>query len=199
MAPVWLSPDLPPAEALVLTSESAVLSLKVLAGPLPGVAFCVGERTAAAAREAGLETISASGNGLALARLIAARGVQGPLLWLRGEEAAPGLAETLGAAGIGLAEAVVYRQEPRSLSDAVRAALGAAMPLIVPLFSARSARLFLAEAGAPRAPLHLCAISDAVADVARDYPAASLRVATRPDGDSLLDSIDAARRALLSA
>ena len=199
MAQVTLSPPLPPAAALVLTSESAVLALPGLAGPLPDRAYCVGGRTAAAACAAGLQAFSAEGDAAALAALIASAGEQGPLLWLRGEEVAGDLAGDLAARGIALAQAVVYRQEPRPLSDTAQALLSGQAPVIVPLFSPRSARLLVERAKGATAPLHLCALSPAVAEAATALPAASRTIAARPTGGALLECVRETARALLSA
>lgn len=199
MEQVTLSPPFPPAAALVLTSESAVLALPGLAGPLPDRAWCVGSRTAAAARAAGLQAVSAEGDAAALAAQIAAAGEPGPLLWLRGEEVAGDLAGDLAARGIPLLQAVVYRQEPRPLSAAARSLLSGQAPVIVPLFSPRSARLLALAAKDATAPLHLCALSPAVAAAGATLPAASRRVAARPTGGALLETIRDTARALLSA
>ena len=198
MAQVTLSPPLPPAAALVLTSESAVLAVTGRE-PLPDRAWCVGGRTAAAARAAGLQAISAEGDAAALAALIASAGEQGPLLWLRGEEVAGDLAGDLAARGIALAQAVVYRQEPRPLSDTAQALLSGQAPVIVPLFSPRSARLFAQAARGALAPLHLCALSPAVAEAATALPTASRTIAARPTGGALLECVQETARALLSA
>lgn len=196
MAPQRLDPALPPASALVLTSESAVPAAR---GGLPALAYCVGDRTAAAARQAGFQTVSARGDAAALAALILERGTPGPLLWLRGEEVAGDLAGLMAAGGVEVHQAVVYRQAPQPLSAETARLLRGPGPVIVPLFSPRSAVLFAAAAAGARAPLHLCALSPAVAAAAADLPRASLRVADRPDGKALLESVSLAIRAVLSA
>lgn len=198
MEQVTLSPPLPAARALVLTSESAVLAV---AGrePLPDRAYCVGSRTAAAARAAGLQAISAEGDVAALAELLSAQGETGPLLWLRGADVAGDLAGATARQGIPLMQATVYRQEARPLSDAARSLLSGRGPVIVPLFSPRSARLFLKEAAGALAELHLCALSPAVDAAVRSLPAASRRIADRPTGGALLETISETARALLSA
>ena len=199
MNQVTLAPPVPQATALVLTSESAALALPGLADPLPALAYCVGERTAAAARAAGLKAVSAGGDAATLAALIGARHGAGPILWLRGEDVTGDLAGALAAQGIALAQAVVYRQEPQPLSAAARALLSGHGPVIVPLFSPRSARLFAQAAEGASALLHLCALSPTVAEAALTLPAVSRTVADRPTGGALLAAIEATARAVLSA
>jgi uroporphyrinogen-III synthase len=98
--------------ALILTSENGAARAGELG--LAGLpAWCVGPRTAQAAREAGLEAVEAGpdAEGL-LAALLAAR-PQGPLLHLRGEHARGDLAPRLRAGGLEAREAVAYAQDPR--------------------------------------------------------------------------------------
>ncbi|QYZ69862.1 uroporphyrinogen-III synthase [Neotabrizicola shimadae] len=199
MAPVFLSPPLPMAKALVLTSESAVQALPGLSGPLPRRAFCVGGRTAEAAHAAGLEAMSAEGDAAALAALILSASPEGPLLWLRGEDTAGDLAGTLARAGVRLEQAVVYRQDPQPLSPTAQALLRGPDPVIVPLFSPRTAGLFAEAAIGGTAPLHLCSMSAAVDRAASDLAVRSRTIAARPTGEALLADVEKTIRALLSA
>lgn len=199
MAPAFLSPSLPDADALVLTSETAVQALAGLRGPLPKRAFCVGGRTAEAARSAGLEAISAEGDATALAALILSGPMDGPLLWLRGEDTAGDLAGTLARRGIRLDQAVVYRQDPQPLSPEALALLQGEGPVIVPLFSPRTARLFVDSAQGAVAALYLCSLSAAVDRAAAPLSARSRTIAASPTGGALLADVQGMVRALLSA
>lgn len=166
----------PPA-ALILTSENGAARAGELG--LGGLqAWCVGSRTAEAAREAGLLAIEAGPDAEGLLAALLAERPQGPLLHLRGEHTRGDLAPRLRARGIEAREAVAYAQDPRPPSPAARAALDGAAPLVVPLFSPRSAAL-LAAWGA-RAPLHAVALSPAVARAAEALAPASMAVAETP-------------------
>ena len=71
--------------------------------------------------------------------------------------------------------------------------------MVVPLFSPRSARLFAAEwsrLAAPRAALHVVAISQAVADGLGLVPIRSLRVAPTPDQRGMLFALGQVQAAL---
>lgn len=192
-------PALPRPSALVLTSEAGAeragaLGLAAGAGDLP--AWCVGPRTAAAARASGLLSHEAGpdADGL-LAAILAARPT-GLLLHLRGLHAAGDIAARLRAAGLDAAEAIVYAQVPQPLSADASEAFTSPAPVLAPLFSVRSATL-LRKAVATRdtrAPLHLVALSDAVAraweggDPADEKApvSASLTIAAAPNGEAMV-------------
>lgn len=165
---------------LVFTSAHAVAS----AGPGRGrPAICVGERTGQVARDAGFAVIQGAGTADSLVPLIAASPV--PLVHPHGRH----LAQRLAVPGV-----VVYDQRPQPLTARARAALMGARPVVVPVYSPRSARLLAGMAAGARAPLWLVAISDAAA-AAWTAPAARRAVADQPSGRAM----DAAIRAMLAA
>ena len=168
------------AQGLVFTSAHAV----ACAGPGRGrPAICVGERTGQVARDAGFAVIQGAGTADSLVPLIAASPV--PLVHPHGRH----LAQRLAVPGI-----VVYDQRPQPLTARARAALMGARPVVVPVYSPRSARLLAGMAAGARAPLWLVAISDAAA-AAWTAPAARRAVADKPSGRAM----DAAIRAMLAA
>ncbi len=191
----WLHPPLPdrPFHALILTSETgaeAAGHLRAASIPLPETAFCVGPRTTDTARAAGFAAISADGDVHALAALIRAAQPQGPLLHIRGEDVAGNLAETLTNGGIETHSAILYAQRPCPLSPAALTLLQAADPVLVPLFSPRSAQI-LAQAlpADAKAPLWIAAISPAAATEAQALSPARLAVAPHPDGGNMLQTV----------
>lgn len=176
-------PD-PPA-ALILTSENgASRAGELRLGPLR--AWCVGPRTAAVARAGGLEVVEAGPNAEGLVAALLAARPQGPLLHLRGEHARGDVAGRLRAAGLDAREAVAYRQEALPPTPEARAALDGGNPLVAPLFSPRSAALL--AAWSPRAPLHVAAMSGAVAAAARPLAPASLRTAPSPEAGAMVEA-----------
>ena len=124
IAPQFLIPPIPqrPYSALILTSETGALSA---ARPetLPTRAYCVGDRTAAAARSLGLTAVSAQGDAGSLIALILAASETGPLLHLRGQDARGDIAATLTAAGVPTYDAITYDQRPCDLTPEARAAM----------------------------------------------------------------------------
>ncbi|EAR53118.1 hypothetical protein OG2516_11661 [Oceanicola granulosus HTCC2516] len=174
---------LPEAGALVLTSANGAAAADRLG--LGGEAWCVGPQTAAAARAAGLEAVAAEGDADSLVALLRARRPAGPLLHLRGAHARGDVARRLTEAGLPCAERVVYRQEPRPPTPQAWALLRGDAPLVVPLFSPRSAALFAALTPID-APLHLVAISAATAGPLAALASRECRVAPAPEGEAVL-------------
>lgn len=163
------------APALVFTSRHAV----AFGGPGRGrVAYCVGAGTAAMARKAGFRVIEGPGDAAGLIPLL--RSADLPLLHLRGRY----LARDLDVPGM-----VVYDQQPQALSEQAMAVLAGDRPVLLPLFSPRSARLVSRAAAGARAPLQAVAISAAVA-AAWDGPRADMEIAAHPDADLMLAAIN---------
>jgi uroporphyrinogen-III synthase len=192
IAPRFLSPPLPAVvRGAIFTSETGVEGFARLwrGGPLP--AWCVGDRTAAAAREAGFDARSARGDAEALAEMLAAENPPGPLVHARGRDARGDLAGALSARGLTVVETVVYAQIEQPLTDAARALLQAAAPVAVPLFSPRTARLFVRQVSASpgRAPLWIAALSPAVAEPAAALRPARLALAPTPDAEGMIEAL----------
>lgn len=148
-------------------------------------AYCVGERTADAVRARGGEVMLVA---LDAEELLARIEGPGPLLHLRGEHASGQVAKRLSSAGTETHEAVVYRQELRPLTAEARALIEGEAPLVLPLFSPRSARLVAGDVVRIGPEVRAIAMSPAVAEA---WPAPS-EVATVPTGGEMLRRIRAA-------
>jgi uroporphyrinogen-III synthase len=195
IAPVHFTLPVTP-RFLILTSAHAAEAAQ--AAGLTGLpAFCVGDRTAEAAAAVGLLPRSASGDAGALLGLLKDAAPEGPGLYLRGRHAASDIEPDLVQAGIDTHSVIAYDQLPRPLTPEARAALHGAAPVILPLFSPRSARLLASEAEGATAPLDLIPIS-ANAAAAWKGRAASITVAAAPDGPSMEHAIVARARARLA-
>lgn len=177
--------------ALVLTSETgaeAAGRLRDAGAVLPGLAWCVGDRTADAAAARGFSAISAGGDAGDLLRLIRAQPDEGRLLYLHGEDRAADLAADL--APRPAVSLTAYRQVAGGLSGEAADLLASDERVIVPLFSPRSVRLLLAAAGG----LELTGVVPVViSENARaELPpglAGRALVAARPDGPSMMVAI----------
>jgi|JI10StandDraft_1071094.scaffolds.fasta_scaffold114221_2 uroporphyrinogen-III synthase len=192
MAPVFLAPTLLTGEfdAVIFTSATGVAAAMTLNLALPGRAFCVGRQTAKTASAAGFTASSTDGDAEALLASLLAEPPKGRLLHLRGEEARGNLAERLTKAGIPAEDLVIYRQDPQPLDPRAVALLRAADPVILPLFSPRSAVLMAkALPSGMNAPLYLAALSPSVGELAAAIPHAALITAARPDADAMLDAV----------
>lgn len=193
MSPEFLCPEWPDADyaTVILTSETGVeaaVRLRNLGRALPKRAICVGDRTAAAARVAGFDAISAQGDAEALITLILQADDPGPFLHLRGRDARRDIAPRLAAKGRLAHAAIVYQQEAQPLGVPARELLAGKDPVIIPLFSPRSAAL-LADFGPFSAPLLLAAISPAAAKTAMILAPERLEVAATPDSAGMLDAV----------
>lgn len=162
------------APGLVFTSAHAVPAAGVGRGR---PAICVGGHTGAAARAAGFAVTEGEGTATSLLPLIAAASV--PLIHPHGRH----LARALPVPGM-----VVYDQLPQPLTPEAEALLAGAAPVILPVFSPRSARLLAEAARAARAPLWLAAIS-AAADAAFTALAAQRALAPAPSAEGMVAAI----------
>lgn len=193
MAAVFLAPELPRSEwsSVILTSETGVEAANRLRSgglPLPRAAWCVGDRTAQVAQAAGFDARSARGDAEALISLILASDDRGPFLHLRGRESRGDIAPRLSAQGRLADAAIVYAQDPLPLTPQATAVLSAQTPVVVPLFSPRSAALFAAQ-GPFSAPLWIVAISAATARAVETLTPQRLAIAERPDGAAMLAAV----------
>lgn len=183
IVPRYFSPKLPEADCVIFTSETAVRA---------GVArraWCVGDRTAQAARAAGYQACSAGGDADALVAAIIAAAERGPMLHLRGRIARGNVAARLVAAGIPASEAIVYELEPQPLTPEAQVLLAGTDPVLVPLFSPDSARRFADAAKGCAAPVRFACLSAAVAAAAP--PAQDVQIAAEPDACAMLTLIAA--------
>jgi len=161
-----LTPEvhIPPRASLVFTSDAGVAAARgVISSPAGVHAFCVGDRTAEAASQAGFEAVSAGGDLNALVEVVA-RESAGPLVYLRGRHVSGDLVGAMARHGIECTEYIVYEQRSKPLSSSARAALIGGAPCLVPVFSARSADRFLDECPSEATP-RIVAMSSAVAAV----------------------------------
>jgi uroporphyrinogen-III synthase len=110
------------------------------------------------------------------------------LLFLHAEEAALDLPDALNKAGLETVSIQVYRQKSQPLTPQAVQILCQDGPVILPLFSARSAALFLAEYTKIQAtaPIYAAALS---AQVASGISAAHMQIAARPDARAMVDAV----------
>lgn len=169
---------------VIFTSANGVAAAQA-AGVRPTLpAYCVGSATTAAARRARWSVEEVCETADALVAALIARRPPAPLLHLRGTHARGEIAERLTAVGLETRAQPIYDQKLAGLSDAARQALAGPDPVIVPLFSPRSARHF-ADVCTGSAPLCLAAISVAAAEPVENMGHRALIVAERPDGAAM--------------
>ena len=182
-------PDMSAYRGAVFTSQNAVAAYALGGGRRDVPAYCVGDVTAQAARDLGMRAMSSDGTAEELIADICAKGLQGPLMHLRGAQGRGRVAQRLSAAGIPCDEAVLYRQEDVRLSPRNKADLAAraaqADVIIAPVFSPLgAARLSLL--GELPAPMWVLAISEAAAAAVDGRDDARIEVADSPSSGAML-------------
>ncbi|WP_322893283.1 MULTISPECIES: uroporphyrinogen-III synthase [unclassified Yoonia] len=185
IAPVPVIADLSQVTGVIFTSAHGVAAAQYtnLARGLP--AWCVGDKTAQLAADAGFDAIAGPGDAIRLVEKIMSRRPQGPMAHLRGNHTRGGVAEKLISAGIACIDVVAYDQLAQSLSDDALDALHGAAPVILPLFSPRTATI-LAEQGPFTAAVQLIVISTAVQTAAAAMRVKSVSVAATPDAEAMI-------------
>lgn len=171
--------------SVILTSEQGALRARGAGARTGTKAWCVGDRTAEAARRNGFEAESAGGDVEALIAAILKARPDAPLAHIRGEQTTGDVSARLTKAGISTHDLVVYRQKDCTLSPEIFEALARGETLVVPLFSPRSAEAFLRQAK-PTAPMRVIAMSQTVADKAAACGARDILVAERPDLEAMV-------------
>lgn len=184
IVPTAAEADFNQVQGVIFSSRNGVAAVPGRALP----AWCVGAATASAAKAKGWRAVAADGDAEALYRRVLADAPTGRLLHLRGEHARGDLANRLTTAGIKTREIVVYRQELRDLSGAAIELLARPNPVIVPLYSPRTATQFAAN-GPYVAPIVVVAISAAVAQMVAMMPTQRVVIAARPDGAAMVQAV----------
>ncbi len=174
---------------LIFTSENGVRAFQHNWQNTDLPAWCVGDRTAKAASRAGLSARSAKGDAGNLVDMIISDAPTGCLLHLRGEHTRGAVASSLQAAGVKAEERIVYRQSPQCLTKEAKEVLQGDMPVILPLFSPRSAVLFVEQARPCSESLRVVAISAAVKDALSGCISGEILVSPQPDADGVLSTM----------
>ncbi|MEX2618538.1 MAG: uroporphyrinogen-III synthase [Alphaproteobacteria bacterium] len=192
-------PDLAGVQAVLFTSANGVRAFAKVAPRRDLPVFAVGDRTSAAAREAGFSTVESAGGDVdSLVRLVRDRCTpdSGALLHPAGSDVAGDLAGRLGAAGFAVRRAVLYHaQAATAFSPEVALALSQHLIDLALLYSPRSAATFVSlarRAGLEKAceRLEILCLSKAVAEAADPIMWRRVMIAPRPVQDALLDTLD---------
>ncbi|OUD09728.1 hypothetical protein BVC71_07800 [Marivivens niveibacter] len=177
-----LEVSLPDCDEVILTSANGARQAARLGVPHGTRAWCVGNRTAQVAKQAGLDPISAGKDADALVNLISSEQTR-RLCHLRGTHARGDVAQRLTQLGKNCAEAICYDQRACPPDPDALDAVSGTDPVVLPLFSPRSAVLIPAIVNAP---VHAIAMSHAVAAELADLGVDTVVVADRPDFDSMV-------------
>ena len=183
IVPVGSVPDLSNSGTIIVTSGHAV---RRLSNSIQGRSVVtVGAATADLARSFGAEAVAFGETAQDI--LDRGRELVPPVLVCRGVHARLELADELSGRGVDANEAVIYDQFAKPMTKRAVDLLAGVDPVIVPVFSPRSAAL-LAEYET-RAPITVVAISDAAksAWIGRG----KVQVANHPTAQSMCDAVTA--------
>ncbi|WP_386679324.1 uroporphyrinogen-III synthase [Loktanella sp. R86503] len=181
----------PDAAHVIFTSSRAVAQAPHGSGK---TAWCVGGATAAAATANGYDVRSADGDADALVAMIINERPGGRMVHLAGRHRRGAIAARLTAAGLICTTVEVYDQVALPMPQALIDAVAGTKPIVVPVFSARSGQGLCTLSFA--APLHVVAISAAVADLFRHIPQARILTVGHPDANHMTDMTVAVLRSL---
>ena len=183
------TPELQQAKTLIFTSQHGVAAFVRQSDRRDLPCYAVGPATAEIARSEGFNVIATAGDAESLLAEVMAARPPSPCLHIRGDHAAGEVAQRLTAAGVLTTEAVLYRQTAQPLSNQAQECLRRETPVILPLYSPRSAELLFSELRAT-APLYVAALSTNVAAQVPKGSVNSLSVAKRPEAEAMLEAMD---------
>lgn len=174
-----------PSETLIFSSANGVRAAVAMDVPRGGTAFCVGAATTSRAEEAGWTARFMGKDADALVARLVREAPAGKLCHLHGAHTRGDIVPRLREAGLTVREAVVYDQPTVPLSDEAVRLVASESPMLVPLFSPRTAGAFAAQAVARPGLVPLC-LSANVADPLRASGFGAVKTAARPDAESMV-------------
>lgn len=177
--------DVPDFDTAIFTSAHGVAH-----GPQPRGrrAFCLGQTTTNAATMAGWNAQQMGQNAETLVAALAAQRPAARMVHFSGTHTRGDVAGHLQAAGLDASSVAVYDQVLLPLSDVAQNRLKGSDPVIVPLFSPRSA-LHFSEDAVCTAPLYLGAISPAAAANCAGVDHLALQIAGNPDRVGMIEVV----------
>lgn len=171
---------------LIFTSANGVAQAKRLGLPLTAHAWCVGHKTEAAAAALGFETTFGGGDALQLIETVKVAAAKGRIVHVTGQHRQGDVAATLRRSGLDCSEIIAYDQVVCLPTPEFLRALKGDRHLVIPLFSARSGLTF--SSIERRAPLHVVAISQTVADLVTDWDIDTVASAESPSEAAMVDA-----------
>ena len=180
--------DLTAFDGIIFTSSNGVKAIKNLSIPQNMPCFAVGPKTAQQASKLGFLASQGPGNADDLINLILSRPSFGRLLHISGEHTHGNISKQLTQVGHSCEHLVAYKQETRSLTAEALDAFKRRTPLILPLFSTRTAQLLITQ-NVPLEHSYMIALSEAVAEPFKGFNLSSLTVAEAPNSHSMLNDL----------
>ena len=152
-------------------------------------AYCVGEKTTQLARSRGWDAVFAGATVAALKTYVQTKQPRGEMRHYSGVFVRGNVAAELSGADLTVVNIPIYDQRLLPFSAQAHAVLQGKTPVIVPLFSPRTAAHFASIA--PAHPgLHIIAMSSAVAKALDETALATLITAPDPTAKSMAESVE---------
>ena len=191
---VPLGPKVPESIAQVIfTSVNGVAQAVRL--DLPKVtAWCVGDKTAAAARHAGFATETAGGNAEDLIALITTRRPKGRMAHIAGEHTRGDIEARLQSVGFDCVSVTAYSQRALAPTKAMLSLVGGTRSVVAPVFSPRSAHILTVPEW--QGTLHAVVMSGAVAEELANLGCDTVTVAKQPTEAAMISATTALFRDL---
>jgi uroporphyrinogen-III synthase len=174
---------------IIFTSQNGVAGFSRLTQDRNLRAWCVGDKTANAARMAGFDAVTGPGTAKELADRVIADGAIRRILYARADDIAFDMSKYLKTAEIETIENIVYSQKPCPPTAEAAALLASKTPVLLPFFSRRAVKIFRQNYPETRAPILVAAISPNVADATERMPKAACIVARNPDSDHMIAAL----------
>ena len=185
-------PDIDPRGVLFTSANGVRHAGKVLDIP----AYCVGPATTRAARRAGWAAEERGASADDLVESLLRNPVASPLLHFSGQHLTGNVAARLTSAGMPTSQVAVYDQPLRDLSEAAQTLLCGEAPVLVPLFSPRTAGHFVSQAQRLETS-YVVALSQTVADSLGARAAKDVSIASRPTSEGMVEGLGQVVRRLL--
>lgn len=180
-----LTPTIPQAGFVIFTSAT---SIKFAGEGQARRAFCVGANTTAKAKEHGWDAVELGQTADELVANLIDQAPEGPMLHLSGLHTRGNITERLTSAGVPTRNIALYDQTLCNLTSDAQKVLRGDTPVIVPLFSPRTACHFKDQMTGS-APLHIVALSRAVANELHSLSRQSLAICAEPTRDTMAEQV----------
>ncbi len=186
IAPLDVSVLVAPDDMVIFTSVNGVACAPLGQGQ---TAYCVGVSTTRAALERGWAAQQVGGTSSELVTHLRQIAPKGRIWHLAGIHTRGEIAQKLGAAGLSVTHVPLYDQALPGLTSEANTCLRRETPVIVPLFSPRTAKQFAFHAQRPTSLL-VAAISSAVAEEVSHINAIRQEISSSPDAEGMRTAIE---------
>jgi len=181
-------PKLSQYQGVIFTSPNAVERFSASKNVDGCHCFCVGDTTARAAQQIGFSAVSAGGSSEELIDLVKNFPMKGPLVHVRGVHSRGEIAQRLSDIGRLCDTAIIYDQVQQTLNEKARQLFSGNKPVIVPIFSPRTAELFRNQVQ-PSKRTYIVAMSQSVAQVFAKIPHIYCSIAQTPTQEAMRNSV----------